>query len=222
MCPQLDGVIFDMDGVLCDSEAYICQAAQAMFRDRYGLDVPDDDFLPFVGMGENNYLCGPGRKYGVEVSLPADKVRTYELYLQIIKDRMPPLPGAVEFLRWLVDQGRKIAVASAADRMKVEGNLRQIGFAEDHFHAVVTGSDVTAHKPDPQCFLMAAERMGLDPKRCCVVEDAISGCRAAKAAGAVCLGLTTSFPEAKLREAGADFIAPDLAHVPAELRAMLE
>lgn len=211
------GVIFDMDGVLCDSEAFICEAARAMFQQRYNVDVPPEDFLPFVGAGEAKYIGGPAEKHGIAVNLPDDKIRTYELYLELIQGRLGPLPGAVEFIRGLESRGVKVAVASAADRMKVEGNLRAIGFAESEFSAVVTGSDVTRHKPDPQCFLMAADRIGLPAERCLVVEDAINGCKAAKAAGSFCLGLTTSFRESQLRDAGADWIAPDLAHVPQEI-----
>ena len=218
---QILGVIFDMDGVLVDSEAYICRAAQQMFRDRYGVEVPAEDFLPFVGAGETKYIGGPAEKHGIAIDMPADKIRTYEIYLEMIAEELGPLPGAVDFIAWLRQRGAKLAVASAADRMKVEGNLRAIGYGEDAFDAVITGSDVTRHKPDPQCFLMAAERMGLDPASCLVVEDAVNGCKAARAAGASCLGLTTSFSDAQLTEAGAQYTAPDLASVPEDLKARL-
>jgi beta-phosphoglucomutase-like phosphatase (HAD superfamily) len=105
--------------------------------------------------------------------------------------------------------------------MKVEGNLRAIGVGEESFDAVITGSDVTRHKPDPQCFLLAAEGMSIDPARCLVVEDAVNGCKAAIAAGCSCLGITSSFDDAALRDAGAQWLAPDLATIPPELTATL-
>jgi beta-phosphoglucomutase len=211
------GVIFDMDGVLCDSEPFILQAATRMFRERYGIDVRPEDFLPFVGCGENRYLGGVAEKYGARIRFPEDKVFTYEMYLEIIRGRLQPLPGVREFIASCRAKGLKLAVASAADRMKVEGNLAELQLPAETFDAVITGSDVTRHKPDPQCFLLAAERLGLSPKCCLVVEDANNGCQAARAAGARCLGITSSFPAERLRQSGANWTAPDLAHVPKEV-----
>jgi beta-phosphoglucomutase len=210
----IQGVIFDMDGVLCDSEAFIRQAATVMLHERYGLSPQPEDFLPFVGAGENRFIGGVAEKYGVQITLPDDKVRTYEIYLEIIQGRLQPFPGVREFILNCRRRGLKLAVASAADLMKVDGNLAEIGLPHETFDAVVTGSDVTKHKPDPQCFLMAAEKIALAPKNCLVVEDAENGCKAAKAAGAYCLGLTTTFPTEQLRQSGADWTAPNLAHVP--------
>jgi beta-phosphoglucomutase-like phosphatase (HAD superfamily) len=85
----------------------------------------------------------------------------------------------------------------------------------DTFDAVVTGDDVERKKPDPQIFLLAAERLKLPPSQCLVIEDAVNGVRAGKAAGCHCLGIMTSFGEATLRASGADWVAPDLANVPA-------
>ncbi len=214
---EIQGVIFDMDGVLCDSEAIICEAAMKMFRDVYDTQVQPEDFLPFVGCGENRYIGGVGEKYGIAIELHRDKVHTYEIYLELIKGRLQPLPGVLEFVNNCREKGIKLAVASAADRMKVEGNLAEIGIPAKTFDAVITGSDVTKHKPDPECFIMAADAIGINPAHCLVVEDANNGAKAAKSAGAYCLGLTTSFSAEQLTESGADWTAPDLSQVPAEI-----
>jgi HAD superfamily hydrolase (TIGR01509 family) len=209
------GVIFDMDGVLCDSERFICEAACRMFQEVHHTTVHPDDFLPFVGAGENRYLGGVAEKYGLPFDLERDKARTYAIYLEIIHGRLSPLPGAVQFIGDCRARGLKLAVATSADRVKLVGNLREIGIPEDRFDAVITGNDVERKKPDPQIFLLAAQYLGLPAHQCLVVEDAPNGVKAAKAAGAKCLGLTTSFEEQTLRSAGADWTAPDLAHVPA-------
>lgn len=207
------GVIFDMDGVLCDSEPFICEAACRMFREAHGVQASPADFLPFVGMGENRYLGGVAEKHGVRLDLERDKARTYAIYLEIIRGRLGPLPGAREFIAACRGRGWKLAVATSADRVKLDGNLREIGIPPATFDACVTGSEVERKKPDPQIFLVAAGRIGLTASACIVVEDAVSGVRAGRAAGARVLGLTTSYPEAALREAGAEWIAPDLAAV---------
>jgi len=218
---KITGVIFDMDGVLCDSERFICDAAMEMFRRRYKTEVHPDDFLPFVGAGENRYIGGVGEKYGIQIKLHEDKVYTYEIYLELIKGHLPPLDGVLEFISTMRENGIKLAVASAADRMKVDGNLAEIGIPHESFDAVITGSDVEKHKPDPECFLMAAEAIGIRPECTLVVEDANNGCKAAKSAGAWCLGLTTSFPAEQLTQSGADWTAPHLGCVPDELMKIL-
>ncbi|MFI5381094.1 MAG: HAD family hydrolase [Tepidisphaerales bacterium] len=216
---SLSGVIFDMDGVLLDSEPFIAEAGCRMLADRHGVQAVHADFLPFVGMGEDRFLGGVAEKYGKRLNLPGDKVYTYEIYLKLIRGKLGPLPGALEFIRACHVRGLKLAVASSADRMKVDGNLAELGLAGHTFDAVITGSDVERKKPDPQIFLVAAEQMGVAAGRCLVVEDAVSGIQAGKAAGAKCLGLCTSFPADALRSAGADWTAANLADAPAEATA---
>lgn len=208
------GIIFDMDGVLCDSEPFICEAACRMFAESYGVTVQPADFIPFVGAGENRYIGGVAEKHGVRLNLEADKARTYAIYLEIIRGRLGPLPGVREFVAEARRRGLKLAVATSADRVKMEGNLREIGVPASTFDVTVNGLEIERKKPFPDIFLLAARRLGLEAADCIVVEDAPNGIQAAKAAGAKCLGLTTSFDEAMLRAAGADWIAPNLAHAP--------
>ena len=214
--PAIQGVIFDMDGVLCDSEEFICAAACRMFAETYGLTVKPEDFVPFVGAGENRYIGGVAEKHRIEWNLERDKARTYEIYLEIIRGRLGPLPGVHEFVSACRERGVALAVATSADRVKMDGNLKEIGILPGLFDVCLTGSEVDHKKPHPEIFLTAARRLGLAPRNCLVVEDAPNGVRAAKAAGCPCLGLTSSFTEAELRSAGADWIAPDLSAVPAE------
>jgi len=207
----IEAVIFDMDGVLVDSERFICEAAMRMFAEK-GVPARAEDFVPFVGMGENRYLGGVAEKHGATLDLVKDKARTYEIYLQIIRGRLEPLPGVHEFLARCRELGLKTAVASSADAVKVRGNLEEIGLATDAFAVCLNGNDVERKKPFPDIFITAAQRMGVDPGHCLVVEDAVSGVQAAKAAGAKCLALTTSFPAEKLAQA--DWISHTLADAP--------
>ena len=210
---MLKGVIFDMDGVLVDSEMYIREAATRMFAE-HGLIVQPEDFIPFVGAGENSYIGGVARKYGFPVDINRDKARTYEIYRDIVKGRLQPLAGVREFIRRCRERGLKIALASSADEVKVMINLNEIKLPPETFDAIVTGLDVEKKKPDPEIFITAARRLGLSPSECLVVEDAVNGVAAAKAAGARCLAVTTSFTAEQL--AGADWFAPNLAEVPDE------
>jgi HAD superfamily hydrolase (TIGR01509 family) len=203
-----------MDGVLCDSEPFICEAAMRMFAERHGLRVRAEDFLPFVGAGEDRYLGGVAEKYGLTWNLQEDKRRTYQIYLEIIRGRLKPLAGAGEFIARCRRLGIRLAVATSADAVKMQGNLAEIGLPPETFDVCVNGLEVVRKKPDPEIFLLAIRRLELQPGECLIVEDAPNGIRAGKAAGATCLGLTTSFSAAELHAAGARWTAADLAHVP--------
>jgi beta-phosphoglucomutase len=207
----LAGIIFDMDGVLCDSEPYICEAACRMFAEIHATEVQPADFRPFVGMGENRYLGGVAEKHGIPLQLPRDKTTTYDIYMDIIQGRLQPLPGVHDFIAIARESGLKLAIATSADARKMDENLNAIGLAKSAFETCVSGDMVEHKKPHPEIFLAAAEQLSLAPQDCLVVEDALSGVCAAKAAGSRCLGLTSSFSAAELTAAGADWVAKDLS-----------
>src|SRR5512147_3007777 len=94
---KIRAVIFDMDGVLVDSEPLINAAAIAMFKEK-GLVVQPDDFLPFVGAGEDRYIGGVAERYDFPLDLAAAKHRTYEIYLDLVPLRLEVFPGAYDFV----------------------------------------------------------------------------------------------------------------------------
>lgn len=210
---QIRGVLFDMDGVLYESEPFLIQAAIQMFAER-GVEVAADDFNPYFGMGEDYLLRGVAEQHGVQLPLEVAKQRTYSLFLDAIHGVIQPLPGVHAFIRRCAGRRLRTALATSGDRFKAVRGLQEIGLSESSFAAVVTGSDAVRKKPDPDIFLLAARRLGLEATSCLVIEDALAGVQAAKAAGARCLAVTTNNPADKLRAAGADWIAPDLAHAP--------
>ena len=215
---QLKGIIFDMDGVLCDSEPFICEAGVCMFKEQHGVTVSASDFIPFVGAGENRYLGGVAEKHGVELALEADKAYTYAKYLELIKGRLQPLEGVKEFTAWCAGRGLKMAVATSADKVKLDGNLQEIGLDHGVFDTLVNGLEVEHKKPAPDIFIEAASRLGLPPTDCMVIEDAPNGVQAAKSASCSCSGITSSFSVDELKDAGADYVIDRLL----ELESILE
>ncbi len=207
---QLKAVLFDMDGVLLDSEEYICRAGILMFQEK-GYEVSPDDFLEFTGMGENRYLGGVAEKHGIPFELERDKARCYAIYGDLVEGRLKPLDGVLEFIEKCQSRGLKMAVASSADPTKVYINLEEIGIPPSTFGSVVTGLDIERKKPSPDIFLKAAENLAVRVSDCLVIEDAVSGVTAGKAAGARVLALTTSFSAQEL--SAADWIAPLLSEV---------
>ncbi len=207
---MIRATIFDMDGVLTDSEPVICAAATQMFHE-LGVRVCPEDFRPFVGTGENRYLGGVAEKYGVTLDIPTAKHRTYEIYLQLVERGIDAFPGAVELVLACRESGLLLAVASSADRIKIEANLRKIGLPWNTWDTVVTGEDVRNTKPAPDIFLAAASHLGLTSDDCCVVEDAPNGVAAAKTAGMRCVAVAQTFPPEQLT--AADLVRPGLVDV---------
>jgi HAD superfamily hydrolase (TIGR01509 family) len=207
------GIIFDMDGVLVDSEPFIIKAVIKALAE-FGLKIAAEDFHPFTGTGEKNCIRGMAKNHNFPIDIEKATARTYDIYLELIRGNLKPLPGAKEFITECKQLGKKISVATSADIRKAAGNFAELKIPPETFDAIISGNNVKHTKPAPDIFLLAAEKMGVDPKDCLVIEDALSGIQAAKAAGAKCLAITSSFtPEILI---GADFYAPDLAHVPAK------
>lgn len=208
---MIRNVIFDMDGVLVDSERAIRAACIKMFENR-GIAVLPEDFIPFTGMGENRFIGGVAEKYGLEFD-PEMKAEAYRIYGDIAAEHIVIYDGVSELIMKLKQLGCKVAVASAADDVKVKVNLRCMGLSPADFDGIVTGSDVTRHKPDPEVFLAACEKLGGKPEESVVVEDAVAGCQAAKAAGMACIGVMSTFDGATLKNAGADYIVENTADI---------
>jgi HAD superfamily hydrolase (TIGR01509 family) len=216
-----DAVIFDMDGVLCDSEPFIAAAAAEALRRRYGIAVAREDFLPFVGAGDDRFISGAAEAHGVAADLAVDKPLTYEIYLELIRGSLQAVRGVREFLAEARAAGLRLAVATGSDRPKLDGNLDAIGMSESTFDVVVSAEQVTHKKPHPETFLRAAELLGLPASRCLVVEDARNGVKAGRAAGCAVLGISSSQPAAALLAEGAIAVAPDFTALPAGVRGAL-
>jgi HAD superfamily hydrolase (TIGR01509 family) len=163
-------------------------------------------------MGENRFLGGVAEKYGIPFDLEKDKARTYTIYEKISHGHLKPLPGVREFIEKCRQWKLKLAVATSADGVKMRINLLETGLSEKLFDVLVNGLEVQHKKPHPEIYLLATKRLGLDPAGCLVAEDAISGMKAAKAAGCKCLAITSSFTAVNFNEA--DWIASDLSEAP--------
>ena len=191
-------ILFDMDGVLIESE-YLMRASAIRALADYGVTARHEDFLEFTGMGEDRFVGGVAEKHGL-VYKTEMKELAYDYFGQKVKEEAHVPAGVKEMLEALHGMGLTLAVCSAADLRKVRYNLMAIGVEETIFSALVTGSDVARKKPFPDIYLEGARRVGIDPKDCLVVEDAVSGIQAAHAAGMDAVGVPTTFSKEELKE----------------------
>ena len=189
-------ILFDMDGVLIESEFLMRHAAiQALAE--YGIEAKHEDFREFTGMGEDMFVGGVAEKYGHTYTFDM-KDRAYDYFGEQVKELAHVPEGVKEMLTALHEKGLVMAVCSAADLRKVRYNIQAIGVDESIFSALVTGSDVERKKPFPDIYLKGAQLIGMDPKDCLVVEDAVSGIKAAHAAGMDAVGVPTTFSKEEL------------------------
>lgn len=205
------GILFDMDGVLVDSEPVITSAAVECLH-RLGIPAQADDFKPFTGMGEERFIGGVAEKYGRRFE-PSMKDMVYALYCERVERELTVYPDTKRTLAKLHSAGVPMALASSADMVKVRANLSVAGIPLDTFGAVLAGNDIRRKKPFPDIYIHAARRIGLEAQSCIVIEDALSGIRAACAAGARSIGITTSFSRQALRTAGADWIVDGIGEI---------
>jgi HAD superfamily hydrolase (TIGR01509 family) len=216
----IEAIIFDMDGVLTDSEPVITKAATLALAE-FGVMASEADFHPFTGTGEDRFIGGVAELHGVPYRLEMKK-RTYEIYLDIVDAEIGIYPGIPEMLAILSGMGIRLAVASSADAVKVKANLKAAGIGLNLFAAVCSGEDVVHKKPAPDIFLLAAEKLGVLPEKCLVVEDAVTGVKAACAAGMRCVGISTSFPAETLLAAGAADVLPETHMLAQYIQAKLQ
>jgi beta-phosphoglucomutase len=208
---KITAVLFDMDGVLVDSEPVIEEAAVKALKE-YGVDARPGDFAPFVGAGDDRYIGGVAEKYGLKYKKEM-KERLYGIYLGLVESRMGVFEGAVLLLGKLREKGYVLALATSADRIKAEANLKAAGISGSFFSCIMTGEDVSKKKPSPEIYLKTAAALAFPPSRCAVVEDALNGVLAAKRAGMVCIGVSTSFSACELADAGADYACGKISEV---------
>lgn len=212
---KVNAVLFDMDGVLCNSEEASRQAAVDVFAEM-GIEVTTEDFIPFMGTGEANFLGGVARVKSVKDFDPvAAKKRFFEIYLKKYARPNSGLgyPGSLELILQCKNKGLKVAVASSADRIKVNANLAAAGLHQSNFDAIVSADLFENLKPAPDIFLAAAKMLNVPPNECIVVEDALAGVQAANAANMRCIAVTTTLSEEKLLQAGPSLIRKDIGNI---------
>ena len=204
---QCGAILFDMDGVLVDSTPAVARV-WTIWALRHGL-VPDD----VVRHAHGRPSLATIRELLPQGDHQAENREVERLEIEDISD-VTALPGALNLLQSMPLQ--RWSIVTSATRRLAEVRLRAAGLPVP-MH-LVTSDDVQRGKPFPDPYLKGAEILGVSPSDCVVVEDAASGVRSGKAAGARVLALFTTSSDAELLGAGADWIAQDLSSLSLEQR----
>lgn len=181
--------IFDMDGVIYDSEPIHARAKKQVLAE-YGIDISAERLATFVGrssrdfygtMVEENPACG--------ASWQELAKKKHDLYRKLLtEDRsIQAIPGVRELLERIKAAGYLIGLGSSSTMEMINLVLNRFDLKK-YFSVVVSGDELPRSKPDPLIFLTVAEKLGVAPTDCVVIEDAGAGVAAAKAAGMYCIG----------------------------------
>lgn len=183
------GFIFDMDGTLVDNMRFHMRAWTAMLAEN-GIENDGRDFLVNTAGKTNREIIPQFFPNVSDADLKRLGDRKEELYRALFKPELRAIAGAVAFLEESKKLGIKMAVATAAPVENMEFILDGLDLRK-YFHAITTAADVQNGKPDPEVFLISAEKLGVETQYCIVFEDALNGFEAAKRAGMSSVGIAT-------------------------------
>lgn len=209
-----EAIIFDCDGVLVDSEPVTLGVLRDMLAALgWSLSADECEAL-FVGKSSANELLIIQNRIGRK--LEQDWIDEFQLRRnQALRQKLIAVPGIQECLRTLSQHWPdKLACASAAELSKIQLQLTMTGldrYFNDHLYS---GVDVALNKPYPDVYLKAAASLGVDPKRCAVIEDSITGIESGVSAGATVLAYDNKNKPEPLLKAGASMIFNDMKHLP--------
>jgi beta-phosphoglucomutase family hydrolase len=206
---MLRAVIFDWDGVVVDSSAHH-ERSWEILAARRGLPLPADHFKR--GFGKKNNVIIPDLGWATDpAAVDALAHEKEEIYRSLVREKgIEPLPGVRELLAGLRAANVPCAIGSSTERANLDCLLDMMDL-RSCFDVIVSGEEVVHGKPDPSIFLLAAERLGVAPAECVVIEDALVGIEAALRANMPVLAVATTEPLQALR--GATAAAPDLRAV---------
>jgi len=194
-------VLFDSDGVIVDTEGISLTSFRQATREFIGTDLTEEEVEEACGLRDVDIVSRLARNYEVSIDLEAYRERKSQLYIEEAeKHPVRSFPGVVDLLEHLRHERIPYALASSGPRVKIEFNLR-LARIRHLFPVIVSGEEVDRGKPEPDVFVEAARRIGMEPIRCVVVEDSINGIRAAKAGRMATLAVTNTFGQYQLHQA---------------------
>lgn len=218
---MISAIFLDFNGVIIDDEFLQFEIYHEVFKE-HGIELTHEKYLNSLGMDENSLIWSILGSVDTEVTTEKLNLINKEkkaIYLKRIEESLPLAPGAKNFV---ITASRQfdVGMVSMAPRLEIDYILKLAGLA-DYFPVIVSGEDVSKHKPDPECYRLGLRRMNearrrsrlprYDANECLVIEDSPPGIKAARAAGMRTIGVTNTVDEEKLRLAGAEVVTRSLA-----------
>jgi len=184
----MKAVIFDMDGVISDTNFLQSRVEEELLR-KCGINLPYKEITKkYAGMADKEFFEKMFKDFDTKCDVEATIKDKYRNLLQLGKGKIKPIEGVLELINKLKNNGFKLAVASASREDLIEFILSELKIL-DKFDTLTSSTEVQKGKPDPETFLLTAEKLKIKPKDCTVIEDGKLGMIAAKKGGMRCIGL---------------------------------
>jgi beta-phosphoglucomutase len=188
---------FDMDGVLVDNHQYHFEAWMIFCR-KHQIEITADEFrLKMLGGSNRNLLAKVFDRQLTTTEITLFSNEKELIYRQLHAKHIKEVDGVTGFIQQLKKENYLLAVATAACHENLEFVLSALEL-EQAFDATIDESNVMNGKPDPEVYLKTAARLGVEPRKCVVFEDSMTGIAAAQAAGMTVIGVRTSLDEQSL------------------------
>ena len=184
---QVKAVIFDMDGVIIDSEPIHSRVKMDTFA-HFGIAFKEEDLALYMGRTSNAIFKETLAKCGRTDIKPEDMAAyKHAHYLEILQSgEIAPVKGSVELIKSLHEAGIPLALATSSN-VRVMNTVLDSFDIRPYFQSILSGGELPESKPHPAIYLISAERLGVAPADCLVIEDTTNGILAAKRAGMYCV-----------------------------------
>lgn len=214
---SIKGVIFDCDGVLVDSEPHSCYALNVLFDKYFNVDI-GSDYSFVLGKTLKDSFAHYFKKYKIKNVDKKVLKNIYsekdEIYRDLARGNLQAFDGVEDLIKNCLEKEIKIAVASSGALSKILFSLNETGLKK--YFSNITSSDevkLDRGKPFPDLFLLSAKKLNINPKKCLVIEDSLSGIKASKSAQMYSVGVTNTFSTDKLEKVNPDLIVSNVSEL---------
>lgn len=203
---ELKAIIFDMDGVLINSTPTNNESMNLVLAD-YGIHITKDEFKKYLGRSLRDQL----KAWEIDFGLPKNvdfmdfSKRAFKHQIEILSKTYERDVLLLNLIRDARSQGIKVGVGTSSTKYRAEELLRLVGVF-DNLDAFIAQDDIQKHKPDPEVFLTVASKLNIAPENCVVIEDAVNGLQAARAANMKSVAKLTDFHDIEDFDGWADLV----------------
>lgn len=198
---MIKAIIFDMDGVIAMTSHIQSKAESKVFA-KNGIHIaPEEIIKRYSGFKDIDMFHDV--LYFNKINMDAKKMRQEKwkiVYKKISEKGIPEVTGIIDLINKLKSAGYILGIGSTTNLKFIQDVLKKLKILRK-FKIITSGDEVTSGKPNPEIFLLAAEKLKLAPVECLVIEDAPNGVKAAKRAGMKCIAITTTATKKKLKDA---------------------
>jgi len=189
---MIEAIIFDMDGVLVDSEPFHSEIEKRQFI-LNEIAISDEEHLKYQGVASDVMWRTIAERHLIDLPVEdlIEQNRAESIWFFSELNEIPVMPGLVDLLEKLEQKNYPLAVASSSFPEIIELILEKTGLRK-YFQVIVSSQEAGKSKPEPDVFLLAAQKLGVAPKNCMVIEDSFNGILAAHAANMSCVAFQST------------------------------